>query len=1085
MTHLTESPESPHPAEDRLIAFATGDLVESELEEISEHVSQCDGCCARLASINDCDPLKDRLAKVLSDSPSKETFTRVPAGVLRWLVSSRKSDDTCESSPPPVPQHIRQYRIVREVARGGMGVVYEAMDVNLHRRVAIKMILAGEFSSSEMRIRFRREAELLAGISHTGMIQVFEIGEYRGLPFLAMEWVNGGTLAHQIKARNFDPREASELIRQLAEAVHAAHLQGIVHRDLKPSNILLSVRGPLLTDFGIAFRPEDDVRLTVSGGLSGTPEYTAPELGTGRSRLASAATDIYALGVIMYEMISGQCPFRGATGLETLRMASSDSLVPLRRHRPDVPHDLEVIVSKCLEKLPASRYSSAAALAEDVAAFLDGRPICARQSSASERVLRWCRRSPIIASLLLALVLSIAAGSTLSVWLALIAAGNATEAERLSRQSLAIAAVAREAQLRAEKAENIASERASDAMSVLLETAWNNGDAGKFLRYIQTITEGHEVAELPFEQRVLLRHLHSGHTQIQHHDGIWTASCLSPDRTRAYVGNVAGGLFAFDVETERFIQSFDANSTQLEGLVLTADQKQIVATDAHGHVVSWDLATGQMTSCVKILNGEVTSLNLLPDGRFITTGSDGTIRILSAQFEPERILRQQLAFPSADVSPDGRRIAIGSRSGDIEIVDVATLEIVGSLRGSRCFTRKLRFSHSGRFLAVAGFDGVVSLLQAEANPSVALSKQVCSGEIVSIRWSPDDSSLALSGVDQRLLLLNSETLAIDKTCLGHVGIVSGAEFCGTDNRKVMSIGFDGTLRIWEDHRNPNPERFQWSSSMMSHVDHQFLEQANRPTENEGSSIHQFRTLCGEELHCLAVSQGRRIAALGGFTGSIHIVNLSTMTLERRIETPHGEVACLKFLNDAEHLASSGDDGVVRIWNLTSAACTVELKGHHRCVRALEFDPAHQRLVSGGDDSKIILWNPDEATSAGELAGHQDKVFDLAISTDGRLYSASEDGTVRVWDLSRQAEIQKLTGHVGPVRCVAVSSDGTRAASGGWDQSVILWNCETGQQVARWEDHVGEVGELSFSRDNQSLTSLGYNGEVVRWNSSPP
>jgi predicted Ser/Thr protein kinase len=305
------------------------------------------------------------------------------------------------------------FEILEELGRGGMGVVYKARQINLGRLVALKMVRPD--ARADALARFHKEAQAVASLQHSNIVQLHEIGQSGGLPYVSLEFIDGGTLAEQINGRPQEITQAACTIRTLARAIHAAHLQGLVHRDLKPANILLTADGlPKITDFGLARRLGDDSDQTRSGIIVGTPNYMAPEQADGLAD-ASPLVDQHALGAILYELLTGRPPFRGMTPSDTIARVRTQEPVPPTRLQPRVPRDLETICLKCLEKEPHRRYADASALADDLDRFLDGRPVLARPISAGEQLGRWCRRNPrvaVLAALVLVLLLTVATTST-------------------------------------------------------------------------------------------------------------------------------------------------------------------------------------------------------------------------------------------------------------------------------------------------------------------------------------------------------------------------------------------------------------------------------------------------------------------------------------------------------------------------------------------------------------------------------------------------------------------------------------------------------------------------------------------------
>ncbi len=303
---------------------------------------------------------------------------------------------------PPRPPEIDGYEILGELGKGGMGVVYKARDGRLKRLVALKMILQGDFASEQHRARFLVESEMLGRLRHPNVVQVFGSGEQGGRPFLALEYVEGGTLAQRLAGGGLPQREAAALVAQLARGVHHAHLQGVIHRDVKPANVLMSPAPdgavPKITDFGLACAPGGG-EVSLPGQVLGTPSYMSPEQARGERQALGPAADVYSLGAVLYEALTGKPPFRGATPLETVRQVLADEPPPPASLRPGLDADLVTVCLKCLRKEPEGRYPSAAALADDLERWLAGKPVSARPAGVAERAWKWARRSPAQAGL--------------------------------------------------------------------------------------------------------------------------------------------------------------------------------------------------------------------------------------------------------------------------------------------------------------------------------------------------------------------------------------------------------------------------------------------------------------------------------------------------------------------------------------------------------------------------------------------------------------------------------------------------------------------------------------------------------------
>lgn len=330
-----------------------------------------------------------------------------------------------------LPRIVGAYELLEEVGRGGMGVVYKARQRGLGRLVALKVILSGTYASEEERDRFLKEAEVIAGLNHPNIVHIHEVGEHNKQPYFSLEYCPGGSLKDRLNGSPLPPREAATLLLSLAGAMHVAHTRGVVHRDLKPSNVMLAEDGtPKVVDFGLA-RKTDEPGRTVSGAVLGTPSYMAPEQARSKGQTPGPLVDVYALGAVLYEILTGRPPFRAATALDTLEQVRTTDPVPPNLLQPMVPRDLETICLKCLCKEPERRYSSAAALAEDLGRFLRGEPIRARPVSLAGRLYRWCKRRPLTAALV---------GLLLLLFTGAVVAGTlAAERDLLSTKTLSLA----------------------------------------------------------------------------------------------------------------------------------------------------------------------------------------------------------------------------------------------------------------------------------------------------------------------------------------------------------------------------------------------------------------------------------------------------------------------------------------------------------------------------------------------------------------------------------------------------------------------------------------------------------------------
>ncbi len=354
------------------------------------------------------------------------------------------NETTMVSSPErgiPAPQEVIRYfgdyELIQEIARGGMGVVFKARQVNLNRVVALKMILAGQLAGPQDVQRFYTEAEAAAQLDHPGIVPVFEVGQHEGQHFFSMGFVEGQSLAKRVAEGPLEPRAAAEMVKTVADAVQYAHDKGVIHRDLKPGNILLDKDGkPRITDFGLAKLTESGSDLTGTGQILGTPSYMPPEQAAGKTDQIGAPADIYALGAILYCLLTGRPPFQAASPMDTLLQVIHQEPVPPRQLNLNIPLDLDTIVVKCLDKSPICFDDTPwrGQLADELTRFVEGRPILARRVSRAERFWRWCRREPLVASLSAAVAVALVAGTIISSYYGVLAANRANEKAKLAEE---------------------------------------------------------------------------------------------------------------------------------------------------------------------------------------------------------------------------------------------------------------------------------------------------------------------------------------------------------------------------------------------------------------------------------------------------------------------------------------------------------------------------------------------------------------------------------------------------------------------------------------------------------------------------
>jgi WD40 repeat protein/tRNA A-37 threonylcarbamoyl transferase component Bud32 len=448
-------------------------------------------------------------------------------------------------------RYFGDYELLEEIARGGMGVVYKARQRSLNRPVALKMILAGQLASEHDVKRFYSEAEAAATLDHPNIVPIFEVGQHEGQHYFTMGYVDGPSLAAKLEPAGWQPKEAARLVRQIAEAVQYAHARGVIHRDLKPPNVLLGADGvPRITDFGLAKRSEGTSDLTATGQILGTPSYMSPEQAAGKTREIGPLTDVYSLGAILYALLTGRPPFVGRDLLSTISQVMFQEPTSPRQLNPRVDRDMETITLKCLQKDPAQRYTSALALADDLGRFLDGVPIAARPVGKAERLLRWGRRNPVVATLAgtaVVLVAAVAVVSTVGYLNTSKALAEAQQERATSRQRLRASLVAQA------EAQRLVGQRQA-ALDAIGEAARIEATEDLRQQAVQTITSpGVRLRyEITFGQVQLVRM--SGDGAVLAVGGSCYGDQPADDRQRIRVYRVDDGEMVDQMEIGRMFQ---------------------------------------------------------------------------------------------------------------------------------------------------------------------------------------------------------------------------------------------------------------------------------------------------------------------------------------------------------------------------------------------------------------------------------------------------------------------------------------------------------------------------------------------------
>jgi WD40 repeat protein len=1133
---------------DRLLRFLQGHSPSVDDEALVGHVEGCAACRAeleRLAAATELPAL--RAARTRREAPADLAFLRDLKGLdLRHLSDAAVPRSSAGSPPPEIPG----YEILAELGRGGAGVVYHARHLAVNRAVAIKMLHPSLFPTEADRRRLRAEAEAVARLQHPNVVQLYEIGEAGGSPYLVLEYVDGGTLESHLAGRPQPPRETASLVATLARAVHAAHLKQIIHRDLKPANILLhrdaatgtggarsekdslpahpgSFDVPKITDFGLAKRLDR----TVSGltqTLSGTPAYMSPEqvpdtAGEPPATPVTPATDVYALGVILYEMLTGRPPFLGTDWVTTLLQVVRRAPVPPRELQPGTPRDLQTICLKCLEKEPGKRYVTAGELADDLGRFLDDEPIRARPVGLVGRLVRWGRRNPMPAALLSALMVTGLSAFVAILWqwrTAVHARQDAVEAqqkaeragadERRARYRSNIAAAAAALQI---QNSSTARRALDDAPEEHRDWEWRHlfsqldGSRAAMLGAMPAqgnwqlpvlSPSGKQLAAPDRDERTInIWDATTGAAlgALRGHEGPVYALAYSPDGRRLASGAADSVIRLWDPAAGKELAVLRGHEQRVEWLCYSPDGQRICSLDPKSGRL-WDATTGRQ---IALLGGptDPAAVCFSPDSRRLVIGLGPRVCLWDATTGRQIAVlgSHEHQVTNLAVSSDGKRIAShGENEGTIRLWDGVTGREVDVLRGGLGYAGAFRFSPDGsRFVVGSAHpDTSIHLWEAATGRPIA----TMSGHKNTILWvsfGPDSRRIVSTSSDQTAWLWDGVTGQPLAPLHGHTGSVWHATF-SPDGQRVVTASSDQTLRLWD----------ATSGDLISVLrGHKWVVQGaafaangallvSRSAEGE-SRIWDMKLaerngiLRGHEsfVYDVAFSPDRDRVASAAWDGTVRLWDVTTgsqtaVLRHGAMKSAAGIVSSVAWHPGGGQLASVTRDDAIHLWDLTTGrrirvfhAPTGDWQEDARAV----FNPAGTLLASGSRDGSVRLWDLATGKSAGLLGGHEGHALDVVFSPDGsHLASVGFDRTVRIWDVATRAAVKVLTADFKGCR-IAYSADGHRIAAGSLDGTVRLWDAHTYRELAVLSD-LKRVFGLAFSHECTRL-AIGYADNTIR------
>jgi len=839
---------------------------------------------------------------------------------------------TVSSPPLDVVRYFGDYELLEEIGRGGMGVVYRARQVSLNRIVAVKMILAGQLANDDDVKRFQTEAEAAANLTHPGIVPIFEVGLHERQHYFSMGFIDGESLARKVAEGPLPPREAAQIIEQVARAVAYAHEHGVIHRDLKPGNVLVDRDGrPHIADFGLAKRIEDDSTLTKTGQIVGTPSYMSPEQASGNLDEIGPATDVYSLGAILYASLVGRPPFHSANVGDTLNQVQTQDPVSPRQLNADVPRDLETICLKCLQKDPRGRYVTAQQLLDEVGRYLAGVPIHARPVSWPQRALRWARRRPTVAGMIVSSV--VAALALVGIVVSLV---YQKELEKSQQET----AKANEALTRTNQQVESANRKLDEARQAEVDakiqldqilcfrrvglalSEWKNDNAARartLLRDCPESLRGWEwhyanavchpdtlvlefqdrnpgVQALAFTDRepravtstrvqvdehmVRIVDVRSGETiqtlKDQHDSHVCAA--FNPSGTKVVTGTWGGALTIWDVESGEVIRSLKDDAESVQRVVFAEDRICV-------------LTGGYYDSSVPGLRGYLGKT---------------TLKVIDA--ETEESLFEILARDGV-ISPNGTLVAIGSTIWDVESGrEVRTISPLGSISTAT-------FSPDDKLLALAigrpvrmpmigrphGPFGTVEVWDVDTGQRVWTLEE--STQVVQdMAFSPDGKRIAVGRKDGSVGLWDVDTGKRLRVLLGHTR-VTGCVVFSPDAKRIMSLS-RGAVRVWDIEDD-------WAVPDVSRI-HTFSSDGARLCYVEARQPHAF-----SEFQIRDTATGQVMQTLNAGDPSLYTV----------------------FSADGKRIAAATEAGTLVIWDVEDGRKVLTLHGPSEDIAGAVFSTA--------------------------------------------------------------------------------------------------------------------------------------------------
>jgi WD40 repeat protein len=1045
-----------------------------------------------------------------------------------------------EPSPFPLPprpisdpksESIRtlgQFEIVRELGRGGGGFVFLAVDSNLGRYIALKVPYPEVLVRRDLRRRFVQEAHAAAKLDHQNIIPVYGAGEIGPVCYIVSAYCEGPTLAEWLKARDSPVpfSMAARLVAALADAVEHAHSQGILHRDIKPSNVMLEEQGarsegqgadatpcspllapcpmPKLMDFGLAKSLEMERDATRTGAVLGTPTYMAPEQAEGRLADIDVTTDVYGLGVVLYELIAGRPPFRGENDLETLHSISRDDPPQLRQFRDRVPRDLEAICLKCLEKKSSIRYQRAAELAADLRRFLDKQPTFARPVGWVGRTVRWARRQPAAAAACVTLLLA-----AVSTFLAL-----SWHENRIGRlESTAKARI----QLLAD-GERERTRRYEYATHVQgAHQAWQSADLKSAIELLDRGRPKAGEEDLRGWEWYYVRRLCAGGlVTLRGHVGPVLGAVFAPEGERLASCGADGTLRIWNASDGAEIVSIPAHRGPANAIAWSTDGLLLATVGDDSFVRIRDAETRKLRTELQVSPGKLLSVAFSPDSRLVAAaGENGAIRIWNVvSGDSFRTIQAHAdTIHSVAFSPEGDRIASGSADRTARVWNVHAAGEPLAVFGPTFPVFSVAFSPDGRILATA--DQHIRFWDLSRREEIG-RVNIHENQLRSIAFAPDGRTIA-SAADDLLMCTWELTPPFDPSELndairsarrlrhiyrGHTNAVLCVAFSPLGNR-VASADKDGVIQIWDPTRPQDRQPLALGSQKAEAYAVAFSPAENtlaaatriddrcevllwRPPDRSPATAIPLPEDVVDAIYSMVFSSHGNSLALAINGGPVIACDIRQGE-NRTLVGQYNSYSGCAISPDGNRLAvASHKPNSTRIYDITTGEVLAHIPGQ----RSVAFSPDGRLLATESANVDeffpVELWDILARKSVGRLVGHKAQIDSIAFSSDGDLLATgSSDGTARLWNLEDRTEQMAFRAHSEGVRRVAFLPDKKRLATASADGKVKIWDVATGRELLTLDVASGKVDGMAVSADGRTIAtaSIAEDGKhnVDLWN----